>query len=137
MGYHDHRGHCSQAAPKKVTLEDFIEKLPRLLKEQTKGVISFDEAVLRWHRNWSINIVKSRKHSVFFFTDQYLFGTHVLPSDFVHSNFKLPMSISPRPGFESGIIETVDQYYQVFLSDLSIIGSNKALITFVNERVFK
>ena len=49
-----------------------------------------------------------------FFTDDHCFGVNLLPSSFVPCSASLPMKITPREGFESGVIDTLEKYVSIF-----------------------
>ena len=50
----------------------------------------------------------------FFFTDDHCFGVNVLPDPWVPCTSNIPRRITPRPGIEDGIIDTLEKYVQLF-----------------------
>ncbi len=57
-----------------------------------------------------------RRRSYFFSSSygQDLGKMGIISEQFITTTFKLPMSVVPRPGLSGGVIETLDQYMEIF-----------------------
>lgn len=55
-----------------------------------------------------------------FFTGDHCYMYPDLPENVVPSSTYLPMSVTPRPGLEDGIVRTFDDYLRVFEYDSNI-----------------
>ena len=68
---------------------------------------------------------------VYFLTDDSLFG-HDLLGFIPVSQRVWPLIVTPRPGIESGVIDTVDKYLKVFHKDDILIQDIDELLGYVN-----
>jgi hypothetical protein len=106
-----------------------------LAKQGRKGsqIMTSKEAQEHAISTGSITTISSRKHNVFFFTDNDIFGYTVIPSDFVSSTTSIPLRVVGMPGVEDGYIRTVEQYIAVFESDKTQLTTIDALVDLLNS----
>lgn len=94
-------------------------------------VLTRDEAVQ--HCKSFSRITTVSNGSIFFYTNDHCFGYGVLEKDFVSCTTNIPIRVSPRPGLEDGIVDTLDKYEQVFECGTQCIESIDVLVDYVNN----
>jgi hypothetical protein len=101
-----------------------------------KGVITTEEAKDYVTARKQLVTVTSRHDdkSRFFFTTDHCFGVYVMPDDFVPCTTQFPTYVTPRPGCEDGVVDTVEKYLSVFKEDATQITSIEELCEYLNTR---
>lgn len=99
-----------------------------------KGVITSEEAATRALRTQTIVCISSMQDKVFFLTDDHCFGYSVLPKHYVPGTIMFPMNVTPRPGVEDGLIDTVEKYITVFENDHRQINTIEELVELIDSK---
>lgn len=100
-------------------------------KTHIKGVLTLDDVQRRIDRKQPINIVSNRTANRYFFTDDHLYGTRVLPATWVPTVLRYPYSASLE-GYDDPIT-SVDQIVEHICGKKQRIGTIKELIALVNS----
>ena len=85
----------------------------------------------------AFTIVVNKNEKVMFFVSSHVFGCGVLPKSYVPITFTVPSEIVPRPGCETGVIRTIDDYLDLFHPNHKLIESTKELVEYLNSPVVK
>lgn len=106
------------------------------LKPTEKGILTLAEAQARFDQGnpnvLTIGTVGYEPNS-YFFTDKYTFGIDVLPASFVPSCTTLPLHVTPRPGLEDGVVDTLEKLIMVFNYDEQRIENMEDLVELLNR----
>ena len=72
-----------------------------------------------------ITFSNHEKGEFFFSTDhcQGVMDDSTIDSSWVPVTARLPVHITPRPGFECGIVRTIDGNIEIFYSDMKLIAN--------------
>lgn len=110
-----------------------VSASPFVERNGVKGILTSEEAFVRAKRTKTVVVISSFEEKKFFFSDDHCFGVRVLPGHWVPSTSVFPMSVTPRPGLEDGIIDTIEKYISVFEKEREQINSIDELIDVLNE----
>lgn len=75
-------------------------------------------------------------NEVFFYTDDYTYGTKVLPKEFCHGLHGFPSHAAPREGLEDGVIDSAEKMTLVYFHDQRQITSVEELVEYVNAKYY-
>jgi hypothetical protein len=75
-----------------------------------------------------LNVItfSNRERGEFFFSTDHCQGAKedtILDNNWVPVTQRLPINIVPRPGFENGVIRTIDGLVAIFFSDMTLIAN--------------
>lgn len=69
----------------------------------------------------------------FFFSDDYIFGTGVLPKEFCHGLHPFPCKVMERAAVPDGVVDTAEKFIAVFFHDQVQIKTIEELVQYVND----
>lgn len=98
-----------------------------------KGVLTSEEASERAKNGLGVITVSSHERKVFFFSDDHCFGYPLLPSDFVPCSTRLPLNVTARHEFPTGVIDNIRDFIALFESDRTQLSSIHALVDLLNS----
>lgn len=103
--------------------------------EMYKGVLTTNETKERLLKHTTVmtmTTVGLGDKNVFFFIDDYTFGTRVLPKCFVPSSTQIPMHVKERECLPDGWVDSIEKFMKIFCSNEKQLSSIEELVEFLN-----
>lgn len=116
-----------------ITKGMLLQRSAYFVNDEYYGVLSFRKAKERLARKRTVITICSEKDNMYFFTEDHSFGIGVLPRHWVPCTAQLPMNVFPRPGLESGLVDTIEKYMIIFHRHHRCIYSIDDLLYHLNE----
>ena len=101
--------------------------------DEYHGVLSFKLAKERLAKKRTVITICSEEDDVYFFTEDRDFGIGIIPRHWVSTTTQLPIYVAPRPGLESGLVDTIEKYMLIFHSKHKRILTLDELLDHLNE----
>ena len=71
-----------------------------------------------------------------FFSNNHIFGHGLWPVEVTSTTFTVPLTAEPREGLESGLVNNVDEYFDVFKPYLILFSFDEVLETMLDGLVY-
>lgn len=101
---------------------DIPETLRNLLHSKLLTREEAGERMKRWK-----TIITHSDQNCYFFSDSHMHSYIGGLEGFVPRTTGIPLTVAPREGFESGVIQSVEDYEKVFMKNLRYISSEEEL----------